>query len=203
MCQNTLCVRGSFLLDSCNRGCLPEVKHTIIDMSLNASGVRDTARSLRLCPNTILRARKKQEAALESVHTAVLRTLHPAEVAWDLERAGAAEAEMDERWSFVGHKGNPRWLWHAIDHHTGKVSAYVLGRRKDEVFLQRKTLLEPFGLTRYSTDYWSAYTQHLDPDVHRRGKRNTQKSGRKHLRQRAIITYAPSVRCARCCKGQR
>ena len=23
------------------------------------------------------------------------------------------------------------------------------------------------------------------------------------LRQRAIITYAPSVRCARCCKGQR
>src|SRR5262249_4831897 len=43
LCQNTLCVRGSFLLDYCNRGCLPEVKQTIIDMSLNASGVRDTA----------------------------------------------------------------------------------------------------------------------------------------------------------------
>jgi IS1 family transposase len=41
---------------------------------------------------------------------------------------------MDEMWSFVGHKGNPRWLWHAIDHHTGKVLAYVFGRRKDEVF---------------------------------------------------------------------
>jgi len=26
---------------------------------------------------------------------------------------------MDEMWSFVGHKGNPRWLWHAIDHGTG------------------------------------------------------------------------------------
>ena len=46
VCQNTLCAKDSFLLDSCNRGCLPEVKHTIIDMSLNASGVRDTARSL-------------------------------------------------------------------------------------------------------------------------------------------------------------
>ena len=44
LCQNTLCAKGSFLLDSCNRGCLPEVKHMIIDMSLNASGVRDTAR---------------------------------------------------------------------------------------------------------------------------------------------------------------
>jgi hypothetical protein len=41
-----------------------------------------------------------------------LRTLNPAEVAWDVERAG--EAEMDEMWSFVGNKGNPRWLWHAI-----------------------------------------------------------------------------------------
>jgi hypothetical protein len=46
-------------------------------------------------------------------------------------------------WSFVGKKGNQRWLWHAIDHHTGKVLAYVFGRRKDEVFLQLKALLIP------------------------------------------------------------
>ena len=142
--------QGSFLLDYCNRGCLPAVKQTIIDMSLNASGVRDTARSLHICPNTVLRELKKKEAVLESVNTAVLRTLNPAEVAWDLERAG--EAEVDEMWSFVGNKNNPRWLWHAIDHHTGKVLAYVFGRRKDEVFLQLKTLLEPFGLTHYYTD---------------------------------------------------
>ena len=125
LCQNTLCAKGSFLLDYCNRGCLPEVKHTIIDMSLNASGVRDTARSLHICPNTVLRELKKKEAVLESVNTTVLRTLNTAEVAWDLERAGEAEAEMDEMGSFVGHKGKPRWLWHAIDHHTGKVLAYV------------------------------------------------------------------------------
>jgi transposase-like protein len=31
----------------------------IIDMSLNASGVRDTARSLHICPNTVLRELKK------------------------------------------------------------------------------------------------------------------------------------------------
>jgi transposase-like protein len=63
LCQNTLCAKGSFLLDYCNRGCLPEVKQTIIDMRLNASGVRDTARSLRICPNTVLRELKKKEAA--------------------------------------------------------------------------------------------------------------------------------------------
>src|SRR5215470_8826167 len=59
LCQNPLCAKGSFLLDYCNRGCLPEVKHTIIDMRLNASGVRDTARSLHICPNTVLRELKK------------------------------------------------------------------------------------------------------------------------------------------------
>jgi len=66
LCQNTLCAKGSFLLDSCNRGCLPEVKQAIIDMRLNASGVRDTARSLHICPNTVLRELKKKETTLES-----------------------------------------------------------------------------------------------------------------------------------------
>jgi transposase-like protein len=63
LCQNTRCPKGSFLLDSCNRGCLPEVKQTIIDMSLNASGVCDTARSLRICPNTVLRELEKNAGA--------------------------------------------------------------------------------------------------------------------------------------------
>jgi insertion element IS1 protein InsB len=148
-------------------------------MSLNASGVRDTARSLHICPNTVLRDLKKKATALESMNTTVLRMLNPAEVAWNIERAG--EAEMDKMWSLVGNKGNPRWLWHAIDHHTGKVLAYVFGRRKDEVLLQLKALLEPFGLTRYYTDYWGAYTRHLDPDVHSPGKRNTQQIERQHL----------------------
>ena len=83
------------------------------------------------------------------MNTAVLRTLDPERVAVDIERAG--EAEMDEMWSFVGNKGNPRWLWHAIDHHTGAVLAYVFGRRQDAVFLKLKALLEPFGLTHYFT----------------------------------------------------
>src|SRR2546427_12150122 len=96
-------------------------------MSLNASGVRDTARSFHICPNTVLRELKKKEAALESGNTALLRTLNPEKGAVDIAQAG--EAELDERWSFVGNKGNPRWLWHAIDHPTGKVLAYVFARR--------------------------------------------------------------------------
>ena len=43
LCQNTRYTKGSFLLHCCHRGGLPDVKHTIIDMRLHASGVRDTA----------------------------------------------------------------------------------------------------------------------------------------------------------------
>ena len=185
LCQKSACTQGSFLLDYRNRGCLPDVKHQIIDMSLNASGIRDTARVLRISTDTVLRELRKKEEALESVNSVLLRTLNPDEVHVDIERAG--EAEMDEMWSFVGKKKEPRWLWHAIDHATGAVLAYVFGRRKDEVFLQLKALLEPFGLTRFYTDHWGAYTRHLAPEVHCPGKRHTQKIERKHLTLRTHI----------------
>ncbi|MBW4542197.1 MAG: hypothetical protein KME43_24125 [Myxacorys chilensis ATA2-1-KO14] len=47
------------------------------------------------------------------------------------------EAEADEMWSFVGSKPQQRWLWHAIDHHTGQVLAYV------SLIIKLKALLEP------------------------------------------------------------
>ena len=135
--------------------------------------------------NTLCSLSPLERGVLESVNTALLRTLNPEKVTVDIERAG--EAEMDEMWSFVGHKGNPRWLWHAIDHHTGAVLAYVFGRRQDAVFRKLQALLEPFGLTHYLTDQWGAYTRHLDPEEHTVGKRHTQKIERKHLTLRTRI----------------
>ncbi len=67
------------------------------------------------------------------------------------------EVELDEMWSFVGNKTQPRWLWQALDHRTGQVLAYVFGRRQDTVFLALQALLKPFGITRYYTDGWGAY----------------------------------------------
>ena len=90
-------------------------------------------------------------------------------------------------WSFVRDKSNQRWLWHAIDHRTGEVLAYVLGKRKDDVFKQLKALLEPFGINHYYTDDWGAYERHLDEKKHHVGKRNTQKIERKHLTLRTRI----------------
>jgi insertion element IS1 protein InsB len=90
-------------------------------------------------------------------------------------------------WSYVKNKSNQRWLWHAIDHKTGKVLAYVFGNRKDVVFLELKKLLEPFGINKFFTDDWGAYERHLDKEKHEIGKRNTQKIERKHLTLRTRI----------------
>jgi len=93
----------------------------------------------------------------------------------ELDQRRGWSSELDEMWSYVRAKSNPRWLWPAIDHPTGAVLAYVFGRRQDAVFLQLKALLEPFGMTRYDTDGWGAYDRHVEPDKHTVGKENTQK----------------------------
>lgn len=103
------------------------------------------------------------------------------------EETEGPESELDEMWSYVGKKDNPRWLWHAIDHHTGKVLAYVFGRRKDEVLLQLKKLLEPFGISRYYTDGWGAYERHIEAEKHAVGKQHTQRIESKHINLRTRI----------------
>jgi len=96
-------------------------------------------------------------------------------------------AEVDEMWSFVGNKQIPRWLWHALDHRTGEVLAYVVGRREDQAFLELKVLLVPFGIRRFYTDGWGAYKRYLAPELHEVGKHHTQQLERKHLTLRTRI----------------
>jgi insertion element IS1 protein InsB len=101
------------------------------------------------------------------VNQSVLARVKPEQIDVKICRADKLEgprelsSEFDEMWSDVGKKANPRWLWHAIDHHTGQVLAYVFGRRQDKVFLRLRALLEPFGLTRYDTDGWGTYARYV------------------------------------------
>ena len=123
----------------------------------------------------------------------VLQSLHQEQVeveicrTEELDRRRGLTSELDEMWSYVGKKAEPRWLWHAIDHHSGTVLAYVFGRRKDAVFLQLKELLAPFSITRFYTDGWGAYERHLDPAQHTIGKAHTQKIESKHINLRTRI----------------
>lgn len=136
---------------------------------------------------------KKKAAQLQQVNLSVLKQLNLEQIEVEIrlveapEGLNGFESELDEMWSYVGKKDNPRWLWHAIDHQSGKVLAYVFGRRKDEVFLQLKALLEPFGISHFYTDGWGAYERHLEADKHEVGKQNLQKIESKHINLRTRI----------------
>ena len=75
----------------------------------------------------------------------------------------------------------PAVAWGALEHQTGRILAYVFGRREDQAFLTLKVLLEPFGIRRFYPDGWGAYSRHLNPQRHVVGKRRTQQLERKHL----------------------
>ena len=59
-CQNPACERTIFQLTHVAHGRLPETQQQIIEMALNGSGIRDTARVLRVSPVTVLRVLKKR-----------------------------------------------------------------------------------------------------------------------------------------------
>ena len=84
-------------------------------------------------------------------------------------------------------KSNQRWLWLAIDHRTGETIAFVFGRRKDEVFMKLKELLEPFNIGKYYTDNWGSYSQNLDKNKNPKIVAAKFDSYLKSLWKRAIV----------------
>src|SRR5215475_9537112 len=59
-CQETVCDGRTFLLDYSYAGHSVEVKQQIVDMAMNASGIRDTARVLHVSPTTVIKELKKK-----------------------------------------------------------------------------------------------------------------------------------------------
>lgn len=59
-CQQTDCSHRSFVLAPAYNGHLPQIKEQIIDMALNGSGIRDTARVLKISPTTVINELKKK-----------------------------------------------------------------------------------------------------------------------------------------------
>ncbi len=73
-CQNTTCPHYSFQLDLLYKGRAPAIKEQIVDMRLNGSGTRDTARVLQISPTTVMNALKKRACAHLSEPTAAQHT---------------------------------------------------------------------------------------------------------------------------------
>ena len=184
LCKNPNCDRDTFILNYDYNGCEPCIKDKVIDLTMNASGVRDISRVLKIDKNTVIRT-LKNTAQPDRVNKTLLEEVNPCNITVEIQLVD--EAELDEMWSFVGSKDNQRWLWWAIDHNTGDVLAYTFGSRKDEVFKELKKMLSPFGIGHFYSDDWGAYSRTLHPTEHTIGKEKTWRIERKHLNLRTRI----------------
>ena len=62
-CQNGQCERRIFLLQYQDRGRAPEIRRQVVDLAINGSGIRDTARVLRISPTTVIAVLNKRPHA--------------------------------------------------------------------------------------------------------------------------------------------
>ncbi|ENZ9096436.1 IS1 family transposase [Enterobacter asburiae] len=140
----------------------PGVKEQITEMAFNGAGVRDTARTLKVDINTVIRTFKKLSP----------RRITSSPVA---HADVALICELDEQWSFVGSKARQHWLWYAYNTKTGSVLAYTFGPRTDATCRELLALLTPFNIGMLTTDEWGSYVRELTKAKHLTGKIFTQR----------------------------
>ncbi len=116
-CQHQDCSTQTFIQDYRYQAYELGIKEQIVDMAINGSGIRDTARVLAINKNTVIRTLKKENSIVQvNPLFNTLNTEIPMEVR--LERVCEA-AVLDEQWSYVGNKSNQRWLWGVYERHLG------------------------------------------------------------------------------------
>ena len=89
----------------------------------------------------------------------------------------------------MGAKSHPRWLWWVEDRASGRIVAYVFGRRTHATFRRLRAVLATAGrpVAHWFTDAWWAYVDELTPQVRTESKADLQALERKHLTLRTRI----------------
>jgi insertion element IS1 protein InsB len=77
--------------------------------------------------------------------------------------------ELDELWSFVGHKGKVVWIWVALERQTRRIVGLAFGDRTAETCQKLWQSLPPDYRKRAIcfSDFWSAYALVLPTKRHR------------------------------------
>ncbi len=75
LCRHQNCRRRSFIRDYSYQGYLPSIKQQIADMAVNGSGIRDTARVLKISPTTVIEELKKTSTVASGEQKASLHNL--------------------------------------------------------------------------------------------------------------------------------
>ncbi|EAA4627452.1 TPA: IS1 family transposase [Escherichia coli] len=151
----------------------PGMKELITEMAFNGAGVRDTARTLKIGINTVIRTFKK--LAPKRITSSPVAHADVALI-----------CELDEQWSYVGSKARQHF-WYAYNTKTGSVLAYTFGPRTDQTCRELLALLTPFNIGMLTSDDWGSYGRVVPKNKHLTGKIFTQRIERNNLTLRTRI----------------
>ena len=75
LCKNNECSHKTFLLEYSRIGDKPGIKMQIVNMVINGSGTRDTARVLKISTNTVTRTLKRLASFVKPVNEEYLKKI--------------------------------------------------------------------------------------------------------------------------------
>ncbi|WP_187655748.1 IS1 family transposase, partial [Xenorhabdus sp. PB62.4] len=168
-----LSCKRTFQLEYAYRACQAGIKEQVVDLAMNNSGIRDTARALHISINAVIRGFKKLKP--RCVTTLPLENVNVQLI-----------CEVDEIWSFVGNKKYQRWLWYAWEPRLKRIIAHTLGRRSKKTLKKLLKKLSRFNVAFWCTDKFKAYNM-LPENTHLVGKSFTQRIERENLTLRNRI----------------
>lgn len=199
--QRCLCKQcnHTFPLNYKYNGARPEIKNAIVDMAMNGSGVRDTARFLGVSKDKVIATLRDLHKHVKYVNKRYLDNLDPSvplecDVVVDrnfnfdeLKEVKDLEVEIDEMWSFYQPKKQQIWLWWLIDHRTNTPIAFIFGDKKDNNLVRLLDLVKDYNITMFYSDGNRGYSRYIPKDKLIVSKKNTQQIERNHLTLRTRL----------------
>ncbi|MEQ1962163.1 IS1 family transposase [Xenorhabdus khoisanae] len=156
-----LSCKRTFQLEYAYRACKAGIKEQVVDLAMNNSGIRDTARALHISINAVIRGFKKLKP--RCVTTLPLDNINVQLI-----------CEVDEMGSFVGNKKCQRWLWYAWEPRLKRIIAHTFGRQNKKTLKKLMKKLSRFNVVFWCTDKFKAYNM-LPKNKHLVGKSFTQR----------------------------
>ena len=160
-----------FQLEYTYKAYLPNTNDLIKCLLKEGCGIRSISRILNISTKTVL-----------TRMLTIANTVRPV----DFCKLGC-KFEVDELWSFTGHKNNATWITYAIERKSNQVVDFIVGRKTREnikPIINRLLLLQP---TKIYTDRLNIYPTLIPKDIHKRFQYCTNKIERMNLTLRTHI----------------
>ena len=133
------------------QACFGNVNGHIKSLVCEGVAIRGIARVLKIAPGTVL---SRIRAIAESIVRPKFQEDCPI-------------LEMDELWTYIGRKANDYWLAYALDHSTGQVVDFVVGKRNKGTPKQLIDCLLDLTPKIIRTDKLTLYQRLIPKGIHR------------------------------------